>query len=451
MANKFKIKRGLNLSIEGVAEKRMLEVSQAEFFAVKPTDFHGLIPKLLVKAGAKVKAGDGLFYDKNNSDIIYASPVSGEVVDVVRGERRKILEVVIKADSTVDYKKFNAGDLAKLSGEEVKKSLLEGGLWPFVKQRPYDVVAGTDKKPKAIFVSGFDSNPLAPETGMVVKGKGDALQAGFDALSKLTEGTVNLSTLAGSSVPEFNGLKNVTINEFEGKHPVGNVGVQISNISPIEKGEVVWTVQIQDVIAMGEYFINGIYDASRVVALTGSEVIKTGYYKVFLGSSIKPLVQSNVTKGKELRYISGNVFTGDQISAEGYLGSYQNQVTVIPEGKHFRFMGWSWPGWTRPTVHKVYFSKLLTNKVWKVDTNENGDIRAIVMSGEYDRFVPMQILPEFLIKAIITKDIDKMEQLGIYEVAPEDFALAEYACTSKIHLQEIVREGLDLMMKELGN
>ncbi len=451
MANKFKIKRGLNLSIEGVAEKRMLEVSQAEFFAVKPTDFHGLIPKLLVKTGATVKAGDGLFYDKNNADIIYASPVSGEVVDVVRGERRKILEVVIKADSAIDYKKFETGNPASLSGDEVKKSLLEGGLWPFVKQRPYDVVANPGKAPKAIFVSGFNSNPLAPATDMVVKGRGEALQAGFTALSKLTEGSVYLGIEAGSGVAEFNGLKDVTVNEFEGKHPVGNVGVQISQVAPVDKGEVVWTVQIQDVIAIGEYFLNGIYDASRIVALTGSEVIKTGYYKVMLGSSIKPLVESNVTKGTELRYISGNVLTGLQIPAEGYLGSYDNQVTVIPEGKHFRFMGWAWPGFTRPTVHKVYLSKLLKNKVWKVDTNENGDIRAIVMSGEYDRFVPMQILPEFLIKAIITKDIDKMEQLGIYEVAPEDFALAEYACTSKLHLQEIVRDGLDLMMKELGN
>lgn len=450
MANKIKIKRGLNLSIEGVAEKRMLEVSQAEFFAVKPTDFHGLIPKLLQKAGAKVKAGDGLFYDKNNADIIYASPVSGEIVDVVRGERRKILEVVIKADSTVDYKKFEPGDLSKLSGEEVKKGILGAGLWPFIKQRPYDVVANPDKKPKAIFVSGFNSSPLAPETDVVVKGKGAALQAGFNALAKLTDGKVNLGVLAGSSVPELTGLQNVTITEFEGKHPVGNVGVQISQVSPINKGETVWTVQIQDVIAIGEYFNAGIYDASRIVALTGSEVIKKGYYKVYLGTSIKPLVESNVTKGTELRYISGNVLTGLQIPADGYLGSYDNQITVIPEGKHFRFMGWAWPGFTRPTVHKVYLSKLLKNKVWKVDTNENGDIRAIVMSGEYDRFVPMQILPEFLIKAIITKDIDKMEQLGIYEVAPEDFALAEYACTSKLHLQEIVRGGLDLMITELG-
>lgn len=451
MANKIKIKRGLNLSIEGIAEKRILEVSQAEFFAVKPSDFHGLIPKLLVKIGAKVKAGDALFYDKNNADIIYSAPVSGEVVDIVRGERRRIMEVVIKADASIDYKEFESGDLAKLSGEEVKKSLLGAGLWPFVKQRPYDVVANPERAPKAIFVSGFNSNPLAPETEMVVKGKSDALQVGFSALAKLTQGKVHLGVLAGSTIAEFSNLNDITVTQFEGKHPVGNVGVQINQVSPINKGEVVWTVQIQDVIAIGEYFSNGIYDASRIIALTGSEVIKKGYYKVFLGSSIKPLVQSNVTKGKDLRYISGNVLTGEQIPAEGYLGSYDNQLSIIPEGNHFRFLGWAWPGFTRPTVHKVYLSKLLTKKVWKMDTNENGDIRAIVMSGEYDRFVPMDILPEFLIKAIITEDIDKMEQLGIYEVAPEDFALAEYACTSKLHLQEIVRGGLDLMLKELGN
>ncbi len=451
MANNFKIKRGLDLSIAGVAEKRVIEVKPAEFYAVKPTDFHGLTPKLLLKPGAKVKAGEGLFYDKYNPDVIFASPVSGEVSDVVRGERRKILEVIVKADGSNDAVAFEKKDPSKLTGDEVKKDLLAAGLWPFIKQRPYDLIANPTKEPKAIFVSSFNSNPLAPATEMIVKGNEAALQAGFDALTKLTAGKVYVGLKAGESIAELKNLKNVELNTFEGKHPVGNVGVQIHHVDPINKGDLVWTVQIQDVITMGNLFLNGIYDADITVALTGSEVVKTGYYKVKRGTSISNLVSSNVTSGKELRYISGNVLTGTQITESGFLCAYDNHVTVIPEGKNFKFLGWAWLGFTRPTVHKVYASKLLgSKKVWNVDTNENGDIRAMVVSGEYDKFIPMDILPEFLLKAMITEDIDKMEQLGVYEVAPEDFALAEYGCTSKIHLQEIVRKGLDLMVKELG-
>ncbi len=451
MANNFKIKRGFNLSIAGTAEKRMVEVSPADFYAVKPTDFHGLTPKLLLKPGAKVKAGEGLFFDKYNPEIIFASPVSGEVSDVVRGERRKILEVIVKADGSNESVSYEKKDPTKLSSEEVKKDLLAAGFWPFIKQRPYDLVANPKGEPKAIFVSGFNSSPLAPETEMIVKGQGAALQAGFDALSKLTTGKVHLGVKAGESIAEFKSLKGVEISSFEGKHPVGNVGVQIHHVDPINKGELVWTVQLHDVIAIGNLFLNGIYDADIVVALAGSEVVKSGYYKVKRGTAIKNLVASNVTSGKELRYISGNVLTGTQIAENGYLCAYDNHLTVIPEGRNFKFLGWAWLGFTRPTVHKVYASKMLgANKVWKMDTNENGDLRAMVVSGEYDKFIPMDILPEFLLKAMITEDIDKMEQLGVYEVAPEDFALAEYACTSKIHLQEIVRKGLDLMVKELG-
>lgn len=450
MANNIKIKKGLNLSVAGEADKRFIEAPSAEFYAVKPTDFHGLTPKLLVKQGAKVLVGQGLFYDKSNPEIVFASSVSGEVFDIIRGERRKILEVIIKSDGKNECKTFDKVDVAKQGTEQVKKSLLEAGLWPFIKQRPYDVIANPLKTPKSIFVSTFNSNPLAPASEMIVSGNEEAVQSGLNALTKLTTGKVNLGLKSGADNKAFMNLKNVELYTFEGKHPVGNVGVQISNVDPVEKGEVVWTVQLQDVIAIGNLFLKGVYDSQRVVALTGSEVIKTGYYRVRLGTSIKPLVESNVVKGTELRYISGNILTGTKIDENGFLGSYDNQISVIPEGKHFRFMGWAWPGFTRPTVHNVYFSKLLKNKVWKMDTNENGDKRAIVMSGEYDRFVPMDILPEFLIKAIITEDIDRMEQLGIYEIAPEDFALAEYACTSKLHLQEIVRKGLDLMMKELG-
>lgn len=452
MADLIKIKKGLDLKLEGEASPILMNAKQAEFFAVKPTDYHGVMPKIVAKAGTKVKAGDALFFDKANPEVIFPSPVSGEVVEVLRGERRKLLALIVKADDKIEYTKFNKVDLAKADADQVKAAMLEGGVWQYVKQRPYDVIASKDDTPRDVFISAFDSSPLAPNNQFILTGQEEALQAGVDALAKLTSGKVHMSINGNTASKSIRKIKNVTVHEFVGPHPAGNVGTQIHKIAPINKDEIVWTVNIQDLLIIGRLFIEGKYDASRIVALCGSEVKKPAHYKVLSGTAIAPIIEGQVNDDKQLRYISGSVLTGEKISEKDYLGAYDNQITVIPETGDADFMGWGMPALDKFSMHNTVGSKLMgrMNKVWKMDARINGEERGIVMSNEYDKVFPMDILPEYLLKAIITKDLDKMEQLGIYEVAPEDFALCEVVCTSKIDVQNRVRQGLDYMIQELG-
>lgn len=451
MADNIRIKKGLDLNLLGAAEATFAQAPQAEFFAIKPTDFHGLTPKLSLKPGAKVKAGTSLFYDKYNPDVKFASPVSGELVDVVRGERRRILQVVVKADATIEYEDFGSADPASLSKEDVIKKLLDAGLWPFFKQRPYDIIANPIDDPKEIFISGFDSAPLAPDYDLVLKGEEANFQAGINALTKLTAGKVYVGASAESESKVYKATKGIELVTFDGPHPAGNVGVQIHHISPINKGEKVWTLKPQDVVAIGRLFLTGKLDLSRVINVVGSEVTKPAYYKVIAGTSVKPLLNGNLNKSDyNLRVISGNVLNGTHIAQDGFLSAYDSQVSVIPEGDQYDFLGWANPGFNVFSSHKTFLSFICKNKKWRMNANIHGGPRAIVASGEYDKVLPMDILPEFLVKSIIVEDIDKMEQLGIYEVAPEDFALCEFVCTSKLELQRIVREGLDVMVRELG-
>jgi len=452
MADLIKIKKGLDLKLEGEASPILMNAKPAELFAVKPTDYHGVMPKLVAKVGTKVKAGDTLFYDKAHPEVIFPSPVSGEVIEVSRGERRKLLAIVVKADEQIQYASFDKVDVAKADADQIKAAMLAGGLWPYIKQRPYDIIASKDDTPRDIFISAFDSSPLAPNNQFILTGQEEALQAGVDALAKLTTGQVHVSINGNTASKTIRKIKNINIHEFVGPHPAGNVGVQIHHIAPINKDEKVWTVNIQDLIIIGRFFLEGKYDASRIIALCGSEVNKPAHYKVISGTAITPLVEGQVSTDKELRYISGSVLTGEKISEKGYLGAYDNQITVIPESGEADFMGWGMPAFDKFSAHNTVGSKLIgrMHKIWKMDARMNGEERAIVMSNEYDKVFPMDILPEYLLKAIITKDIDKMEQLGIYEVAPEDFALCEVVCTSKIDVQNQVRKGLDYMIQELG-
>lgn len=452
MAELIKIKKGLDLKLEGEASPILMSAKQSELYAVKPTDFHGVTPKLVVKAGMKVNAGDTLFYDKSHPDVRFPSPVSGVVSDTVRGERRKLLEVVVKADDVLTYDDYGLLDVAKASADEVKAHLLKGGVWQYVKQRPFDVIASPTDTPRDIFISAFDSSPLAPNNQFVLTGQEDVLQAGVDALAKLTQGKVYVGINGNTASKSIRKIKNVELNEFVGVHPAGNVGTQIHKIAPINKGEIVWTVALQDVLIIGRLILEGKYDATRTVALCGSEVSKPGHYKVIAGASISPLLENQVDLSKNIRFISGNVLTGEQVSAHGYLGAYDCQLTIIPETGEADFMGWGSPAFNKFSVHNTVGSKLIgrTNKLWKLDARMNGETRGLVMSNEYDKVFPWDILPEFLLKAVITKDLDKMEQLGIYEVIPEDFALCEVVCTSKIDVQNKVREGLDYLMSELG-
>jgi len=448
MSKNIKIRKGANIKLEGAAERVKAEAPKATSFAIKPTDFHGLTPKLVVKEGDSVKAGSPIFYDKYNEHLKYTSPVSGKVAEIVRGAKRKILEVKIAPDGANSFEQFDVSDLS--SDVKVKELLMASGLWPYIKQRPYDVVANPQETPKAIFISAFDSAPLGTDYDFILHGQKEAFQAGVNALSKLTKGKVHLN-VRGESAPDvtFKEAKGVERNTFSGPHPAGNVGIQIHHIDPVNKGERVWTVNAQAVAMIGRFLLTGKADFSKTIALAGSEVEKPKYYTTIVGSNIASIVDGQIKAGDN-RIISGNVLTGTQVSKDGYLGFYADVVSVIPEGREPQFLGWLAPNTNKLSLSKAYFSWLMPNKKFKLNTNMNGEDRAFVMTGQYESVLPMDIYPVHLIKSIMTKDLEKMENLGIYEVAPEDMALCEFACTSKMEVQKILREGLDLAQEELG-
>jgi len=449
MSKVIKIKKGLDIPLSGAAEKIYLTAEKSRTYAVKPPDFQGITPKLSVHPDDQVKAGTTLFFDKYNPEIKCSSPVSGKVKIVNRGERRKILEVVIEPDSEITYQDFGAADPLTLSREDIIKKLLESGLWPAIRQRPYARVANPEKAPKSIFIPGFDTSPIGPDMDFVVKGSAEEFQAGVNALSKLTDGKIHLCLNGRYPANEvFTSAQKVEFHYFQGPHPAGNTGVHIHHIDPINKGETVWYVQPQEVIILGRLFLTGRYDASRVLALTGSEIKKPVYYKYIGGASIEPFIKDNL-KSDTVRVISGNVLTGSKITKIGHVGFYDSQITVIPEGKEFEFLGWILPGFGKFSVSRTFFSWLTPRKKYVHNTNFHGGERAFVVTGEYEKVFPMDIYPVQLLKAILIEDIDKMEKLGIYEVAEEDFALCEFVCTSKIESQAIIRKGLDLMYNEM--
>ena len=447
MANLINIKKGLQIPLQGASEEVLRGSVTSEFVRICPEDFHGITPKLAVKVDDRVKAGNALFYAKDHPEILFASPVSGVVTEVERGEKRRILNIVIKADSEIEYEDFGVKKVTSLSPEEIKKSILDAGMWFLIKQRPYDVVAVPDKQPRDIFITGFDTAPLAPSYDFILEGQEADIQTGLDALAKLTSGKVYLSISTITKSKALREAKNVVITEFSGPHPAGNVGVQINNIKPVNRGEVVWTLNAIDVALLGKFFNSGHVDLTRTVALCGSEVKQTGFFKMLIGTELNSIFKGNVTEGISLRYISGNPLTGRKIDENGVLRAYDSQVTVIPEGDdvHEAF-GWASLSPKRYSAGATYPKH---NKKFRLDARLMGGPRAIIVSNEYDKVFPMDIFPEQLIKATIAFNIDKMEQLGIYEVAPEDFALCEFVDTSKLEIQRIIRTGLDLLRNEM--
>jgi Na+-transporting NADH:ubiquinone oxidoreductase subunit A len=452
MSKTVKLRKGLNISLLGEAEKVVETLSLPASVALKPADFHGMTPKLVVKEGEQIKVGQVIFHDKYNESVKCVSPVSGTLKEIVRGEKRRILQVVIAADGAQDHVSSSPISTDSASAEDVKAAMLNAGLWMFVKQRPLDVVASPDNTPKAIFISAFDSSPLAPDYNFLLEGKEADFQAGLNALAKLTTGKVHLTLNAkANSSAVFTQAKGVQINKIEGKHPAGNVGPQIHHIDPINKGEFVWTVNALDVAIIGHYFNTGKIDFTRTVALSGSEVKAPKYYKTIIGAQLTPMLNNTIDTTEKVRYISGNVLTGDKVDIDGYLGFYHSHVTVIPEGDDFKFFlttGWLGHGFDKFSNSRLFPTFLTPNKKFRLDTNTNGEERAFVVTGELERVFPFDILPMQLVKAAITDDIDAMENLGIYEVAPEDFALCEYVCTTKIDIQDKIRQGLDLIAKE---
>lgn len=449
MSKQIKLRKGLNIRMKGKADKVLIPEERPGSFAVKPVDFPGLVPKMLVKPGAEVKAGTTIFFDKRNEDVKYASPVSGLVRDIVRGERRRILEVVIEAKGD-EYVDFGKGDPDKMTTEEIKKRLLESGMWPAVRQRPYHIVANPDDSPRSIFISGFDTAPLAPDLDFVIDHLPETdYHTGIRVLRKMTEGKVYLSLSNNTTSSVLKNTPGVEINYFSGPHPAGNVGIQIHHLEPVNKGEVVWYVNIQDIVAIGRLFNEGRYAPDKIIALAGSEVEKPRYYRTRTGASISTVVKGNITSFN-VRYISGNVLTGQKIKSDGYLGYYDSLVSVIPEGNYHEFFGWITPGLKKFSFSRTFLTWAMPGRKYRLDTNLHGGHRPFIVTGEYEKVLPMDIYPMQLMKSILVDDIDRMEQLGIYEVAEEDFALCEFICPSKTEIQSIIRRGLDLMVKEMS-
>lgn len=453
MSKTIRIKRGKDIRLVGEAEKKTSQHASPDVVAIKPTDFVGLIPKLLLKEGAEVKAGTPLFHDKFNERIVFNSPVSGEVAEIVRGAKRKILEVRVLADKANAYVEHGTTDLSSLNREQLIDKMLDAGLWPLMRQRPFSVVANPHDMPKEIHVSCFDNAPLAPSMDYILEGQEKEFAAGIEILKKLSQDRVHLN-LGADGGQGFSSVSGVTVNRFQGPHPSSNVGVQIHHLNPLNKGEKVWYTYPQEVIIMGRFALTGKYDARRKIALTGANISDSerGYMEVIGGTSLKDILASKIS-AENSRTISGNVLTGTQVDPAGFLGFFDNQVTVIPEGNHHKFLltnGWLSPGLSRFSMSRAYPSWMMGKKKYNLDTNLNGEIRSFVMTGQLEKVFPFDIYPMQLIKAIMINDIDNMEKMGIYEVDAEDFALCEVACTSKIDIQKIVREGMENLRAELS-
>ena len=446
MSNNIVLKKGLNIPISGEAALETIRTIAPDVVAVKPTDFKGFSPRLMVKEGDRVLAGSPVLADKQNPDILLTSPVSGNVQAIVRGEKRKLLAVLIKAegDEAVD---FGAKDPKALKAEDVKGNLLKSGLWPSIIQRPYGIVANPALTPKAIFVSAFSTAPLAADAEFVFKDDLAAIQAGVTAISKIAK----VHVCVNSESSAFASLQDATVHTVVAKkHPAGNVGVQISHISPIKKGETVWTLSLLSLAAIGKLFLNGKIDLCRKVAVTGPAALKTGYVNALPGTPISAL-DGCFDPEVETRFISGDVLSGESVGKDGYIGFFDNQVTLIKEGREREILGWANPlRFNQFSSSMAYFSWLLPKKKYNMDTNTHGGVRAFVCSDVYGKVLPMDIFPVYLIKACLAGDIDKMEQFGIYEVLPEDLALCEFVDPSKNDIQAMIQSGIDLMLKEMA-
>lgn len=444
----YKIKKGLDIMLEGAAEQQLAVCPLAETYAVKPADFNGIVPKLAVKEGCSVKAGDPLFVDKATEKIAVVSPVSGTVKAIERGERRKLLRICIESDGKQDYKSFNAPDPEKASGEEVQALMLEAGMAAFLRQRPYDVIADPEQKPKSIFVSAFSTMPLAADFSFVAKGREGDFKTGIAALSRIAPVYVGINPQQINS--ELLPITHAKVSVFSGPNPAGNVGVQINHIDPVNKGETVWTMAPEHVIMLGELFRTGKVNLTRRIAVAGSMITAPAYVETLIGAPMTSIIGDKIKGTGHVRIIGGNPLVGERSGMDDYLGAFCTEVCAIPEGDDVNeAFGWIMPRLNQFSTSRSYFSWLFgKSKKYDLDCRIKGGERHIIMSGEYDRVFPMDIYAGYLIKAIITGDIDRQEALGIYEVAPEDFAVAEFVDSSKLELQKIVREGLDLLRKE---
>ena len=455
MSKVIKLKKGLDIKLDGSAESVLIASVPSMSYGVRPTDFEGVTPKLLVKVGDRVKAGTAVLFDKCRPNLLFASPVSGTVKEIVRGEKRKLLDVVIEPDDQIEYEKFDVPALESLSVDQIKEIVLKAGLWPVLIQRPYGTIASEKDTPRAIYISLFDSAPLSPDVDLIIEQGVPEFEKGLAVLKKLSDNKLFVGVNAVSNKKNIDIVsKYATVNTFSPKHPAGCVGIQIANTQPMAKGEVVWTIDPQAVLFLGRLFMSGILDMRKLIAVTGSEIKQPRYHKIISGAKIESFLSASNIKeqqfDRKVRVIDGNVLTGNTTSVDQHFGYYKNCMTVIPEGDNYELLGWIAPRFNKFSVSRSYFSWLTPFKKYTLDTNLNGGQRAFVMNGEYDNVLPMDIFPVFLLKAIMANDIDKMENLGIYEVIEEDLALCEFVCTSKIEVQSVLRQGIRNMIKELN-
>ena len=453
MSQNIVLKKGLNIPIKGEADLFVSKTVAPGIVAIQPTEFKGLLPRLLVKEGDSVLCGSPVVADKKNPEILLTSPVSGTVKEIVRGDKRKLLAILIQADEDQKEVEFNVRQGDSMTEAEIRKAILESGLWPFLVQRPYGVIADPQARPRSIFCSAFDSAPLAPDAEFCFADRIKALQAGINALAKLTEGGVHIGLNAEnySSTP-FHRLENAVIHTFKGKHPAGTVGAQIANICPIRKDEIVWTISLAGLAAIGELFLSGKVKLRRKVAVCGPMALEPAYIETVPGMPIKDIQAFYGSLEDEVRFISGNILTGKNVGKDGYLGFFDNQITLLHEGTERELFGWIRPiRYKQFSTDRCYFSWLMPWRKYNMDTNLHGGPRAFLMNDSYySKVFPFDIYPIYLVKACLAGDIDKMEKFGIYEVLPEDLALCEFVDPSKNNLQDIIAKGIDLMLKEMA-
>ena len=449
MSKDVSIKDGANLNLKGLASMELEVANMSLNYALNPDDFFGLIPRMLVREGDKVSLGQPIFHDKNDESIKIVSPVSGKIQEIVRGAKRKILNVVIKkeGESAVNFK---IPSLLSISSKKILELLIESGSLAFIRQRPYNIIARPDRPPKSIFVSVHSTAPYAANYDFILKKRMDEFQVGVDVMSKLIGKPINLS-ISHNCESDFSTLNNVDVYKIKGAHPSGNESFQISRIDPLNSGEIIWVIKPEDIANIGSFFKTGIFNPKRTVAVSGDSLKSPKYYDAIIGSSISSLVDSKeIPNSEEYRFINGDPLSGSKVEYSGFLGFYNNTLSVIKEGNQFRMLGWlPFMYNSIPSFSKTSLSWLLGGEK-KVNTNLNGEERAIVVTGEMEKYFPMDIFPMQLIKACMRGDVEKMESLGIYEVIPEDFGLVDFSCTSKIEAQEIVKSGIEIMLKEVG-
>ena len=451
MSKDIRIRKGLDIKLVGAAEKTVSNAPFSTEYGLVPDDLHGIVPRLIKREGDSVQAGEAIYHAKRDERVRVASPISGTVKEVRRGDKRKILSIIIEPDNQQTAVSYDVSGWLNASDENFKTLLCNAGLWPFIKQRPYDVVANPDTTPKAIFVSAYNSAPIAADADFLVSGKEQFLQAGVDALKKLTSGQVHITLEGGNTTSPFRNLQNITVHNAKGPHPVGNVSTHIAKVDPINKGEFVWVVAPEDVAMIGEFLTKGVVSFDRIVAVNGAQVNNAAYVKTLIGSKISDVVANFDIKEDKNRIIQGNPISGYQSNLDEFLGVYTNQIAILEEGDDYDFFGWNKPQMNKFSVLRAnMFSFLTPNKKYNLNTNTNGEERAFVLNGIYEEVFPLDIYPVQLMKSCLYKDIDEMEKLGIYEVAPEDFALTEFICVSKLPHQKIIREGLDEMIREVG-